>query len=58
MVEDNESGLLVLSVLTVPGVFGEIWPSMLKGTRFLSILFLTDRLGDVDRDLDMRNEGW
>ena len=57
MIEDNGSGLLVLSVSTVPGVFGEIWPSISKGTRFLSILFLTDRLGDVDRDLDRRNEG-
>lgn len=58
MVEGNGSGVLVLLVLTVPGVFGEIWPSILKGMSLLSILFLTERLGDVDIGLDTRDEGW
>ena len=58
MVEGNGSALLVLLVSTVLGVFGETFSLILKGTSVLLILFLVDRLGDVDSGLDLRNDGW
>ena len=58
MVEGNGSALLIVMMSTVPGVFVGTWPLILNGTSVLLILLLMDRLADVDRCLDMREEGW
>ena len=56
LVKGNGSGRWGLLVLTVPETSGETLPVSVECTRLFLFFPRLDKLGDVDKVLDMRSE--